>query len=116
MLLPRIARQGTVCLIEDTPEMLELRKLSSMRVSNRIIPPSDDWRTANAAKRATGHGVGRLRPALGGGASFCFSLPHAHAMGRGLVRKDALKNGRASFCLYVVVSLFVLCCVSQSIP
>ena len=45
ILLPRIARQGTVCRISsnkvDKLESIELRSLSSMRVSNRIIPPSE---------------------------------------------------------------------------
>ena len=51
MPLPRIARQGTVCLISIRGqaqkarieklelEKLELRNLSSMRVSNRVVPP-----------------------------------------------------------------------------
>ena len=55
MLLPRIARQGSVNLISVRGfarkthiykvelEQLELKTLSSMRVSNRKIPPSDAW-------------------------------------------------------------------------
>ena len=53
ILLPRIARQGTVCLIPIRHsartnrieklelDKLELRDLSSIRVSKRIIPPSE---------------------------------------------------------------------------
>ena len=43
MALLRIARRGTACQIqsEDKLEKLELTNLTSMRVSNRIIPPSE---------------------------------------------------------------------------
>ena len=44
MLSDRIARQGAICLIS--------RNLSSMKVSNRIIPPSELWPCTPAAETA----------------------------------------------------------------
>ena len=69
ILLPRIARQGTVCLIplRETLAKLELRNLSSMRVSDCIIPPSEQgkkpmeqvwkagWSDASDAERRKRH-------------------------------------------------------------
>ena len=54
ILLPRIARRRIrVCLISEKFELeqLELNNLSSMRVSNRIIPPSDNRFAASRNQR-----------------------------------------------------------------